>query len=102
VEEGKELCSNPLPSTYVAFDFEWSSSNIIAEHASGTTENQITGAAFINNEVNNNVLHIFDFSECDNPEHELLLNINEELLKYDFSIGWYSTGVAKYHEDTQE
>jgi hypothetical protein len=23
-------------------------------------------------------------------------------LKYDFSIGWYSTGVAKYHEDIQE
>ena len=23
-------------------------------------------------------------------------------MKYDFSIGWYSTGVAKYHEDTQE
>jgi hypothetical protein len=23
-------------------------------------------------------------------------------MRYDFSIGWYSTGVAKYHEDTQE
>jgi hypothetical protein len=23
-------------------------------------------------------------------------------MKYDFSIGWYTTGVARYHEDTQE
>jgi DNA polymerase, archaea type len=30
------------------------------------------------------------------------VSINQELMKYDFSIGWYSTGVAKYHEDTQE
>ena len=30
------------------------------------------------------------------------MNINKELLKYDYSLGWYSTGVAKYHEDTQE
>jgi DNA polymerase, archaea type len=28
--------------------------------------------------------------------------INQELLKYDFSMGWYSTGIARYHEDTQE
>jgi hypothetical protein len=28
--------------------------------------------------------------------------INQELLKYNFSMGWYSTGIARYHEDTQE
>ena len=48
------------------------------------------------------VLHISNFSNSSNPERELLIDINQELLKYDFSIGWYSTGVAKYHEDTQE
>ena len=31
-----------------------------------------------------------------------MITINEELQKNNFSIGWYSTGVVKYHEDTQE
>ena len=35
-------------------------------------------------------------------KRELLRGINQELSKYDLSIGWYSTGIAKYHEDTQE
>jgi DNA polymerase elongation subunit (family B) len=30
------------------------------------------------------------------------MNINQELLKYDFSMGWYSTGTAIFHEDTLE
>ena len=42
------------------------------------------------------------FQAADNPERELLLNINQELSRYDLSMGWYSTGIAKYHEDTQE
>jgi hypothetical protein len=41
-------------------------------------------------------------SNCDNPEQELLADINREILKYDFSVGWYSAGVARYHEDTLE
>jgi DNA polymerase, archaea type len=49
------------------------------------------------------VLHTADFAKsADNCERELLLNINQELSRYDLSIGWYSTGIAKYHEDTQE
>jgi DNA polymerase I len=48
------------------------------------------------------VLHISDYSNSDNPEHELLVNINHELMDYDHSIGWYTTGVAVYHEDTLE
>jgi hypothetical protein len=48
------------------------------------------------------IIAISDSPNSDNPEHELLTAINQELLKYDVSMGWYSTGVAKYHEDTQE
>ena len=48
------------------------------------------------------VLHISDFSRSDNPEYELIVRINQELITYDYSIGWYSTGIAVYHEDTQE
>ena len=51
---------------------------------------------------NYKVLHISDYSSSDSPEYELLLDIKKELLKYDYSLGWYSTGVAIYHEDTQE
>src|SRR4026207_2275300 len=62
----------------------------------------IFAAAFVDNQGNSKVLHVSDFPGSDNPEHDLLLSINQELMKYDFSIGWYSTGVARYHEDTQE
>jgi DNA polymerase, archaea type len=97
--EGEQLIyDSPLPAEYVAFDFEWSSS----PEESANTNTQIIAAAFVDNQGNSKVLHIADFSNSDNPERELLLNINQEFLKYDFSIGWYSTGVAKYHEDTQE
>ena len=51
---------------------------------------------------NSSVLHISDFSSSNNPEYELIIRINQELIKYDYSIGWYSTGIAVYHEDTQE
>jgi DNA polymerase elongation subunit (family B) len=101
--EGERLLQpSLLPSTYVAFDFEWSSSNNATEQTSVSIENQITGAGFVDNQGNSKVLHITDFSNSDNAERELLVSINQELIKYDFSIGWYSTGVAKYHEDTQE
>jgi DNA polymerase elongation subunit (family B) len=56
----------------------------------------------VDNHGNKKVLHISDFSNYDNPEHELLININQEIMNYDFSIGWYSTGVARYHENTAE
>jgi DNA polymerase elongation subunit (family B) len=96
--------SNALPYRYVAFDLEWSTQK---EHLSdplttATAPTQITAAAFINNLGNNTVLHITEFSGSDNPEYELLLRIIQELTKYEFSIGWYTTGVAQYHEDTQE
>jgi hypothetical protein len=67
-----------------------------------TLEGEKVVRLFVDNHGNSKVLHISDFSNSDNPEHELLVSINQELMKYDFSIGWYSTGVAKYHEDTQE
>jgi hypothetical protein len=58
---------------------------------------QIIAAAFVNNKGHSKVIHISDFPNSDNPERELLVAINEELLKYDFSIGWYSTGVGLRH-----
>jgi DNA polymerase elongation subunit (family B) len=101
--------SSPFPSTYVAFDFEWYSSSSIRKPLSSSrslmdpnTEIVISSAAFVDSNENNKVLHISDFSGSDNPERELLLCINQELLNYDFSIGWYTTGFAKYHEDTLE
>jgi DNA polymerase elongation subunit (family B) len=56
----------------------------------------------VDNHENSKVLHVSDFAKSDDPECELLLSINQELSKYDLSIAWYSTGIAKYHEDTQE
>jgi hypothetical protein len=91
--------SHPLPDRYVAFDFEWSSGK---EQPTINNPSQITAAAFVDNLDNRLVLQISDFSSSDNPEHELIVRINQELRKYDFSIGWYSTGIAVYHEDTQE
>jgi Bifunctional DNA primase/polymerase, N-terminal len=100
--------ANPLPDRYVAFDFEW------LEFATGEQQvgsigsininkgTQIAAAAFADNQGNKKVIHISDFSNYDNPERELLININQEIIKFDFSIGWYSTGVAIYHEDTGE
>jgi DNA polymerase I len=95
---------NVLPDKYVAFDFEWSTQ---ADHplnriTTADTPIQITAAAFVDNLGNNIVLHITDFYDSDNPEHELLLNIVQKLTNYEYSIGWYTTGVALYHEDTQE
>jgi DNA polymerase, archaea type len=96
--------SNVLPDRYVAFDLEWP---LRKEHLSSQSINtdiptQITAAAFVDNLGNNTVLHIADFFDSANPEYELLLHIIQELTKYEYSIGWYSTGVALYHEDTQE
>ena len=83
---------NIFSKRYVAFDFEWSQG----------PPTSIFTAAFIDNQGNSKVLHLSDFSCSDNPERDLLLSINEELMKYDFSIGWYSTGIARYHEDAHE
>ncbi len=98
-EVQKNNDSGPLPDQYVAFDFEWSSPEV---HQDNITPTQITAAAFVDNLGNCLVLHVSDFSSSDNPEYELIVRINQELMKYDYSIGWYSTGIAVYHEDTQE
>jgi hypothetical protein len=92
--------SCPLSDRCVAFDFEWSSRIEYPDITNIPT--QITAAAFVDNLGNCLVLHISDFSSSDNPEYELIVRIIQELIKYDYSIGWYSTGIAVYHEDTQE
>src|SRR5215469_3320010 len=83
---------NIFSNRYVAFDFEWS------QESSST----LLAAAFVDSDRNTNVLYISDYSGSANPEAELIKTINQQLLTYDYSIGWYSTGVARYHEDTQE
>jgi hypothetical protein len=98
-EENVKDSSRTLSDRYVAFDFEWSSRR---ERPDIDLPSQLTAAAFVDNLSNSLVLHISDFSNSDNPERELIARINQELTKYDCSIGWYSTGVAIYHEDTQE
>ena len=102
MEGADGINSKALSNSYVAFDFEWSSSNGASEHASTSIDNRITAAAFVDSHGNTTVLHLSEFSTSDNSEAELLRGINRELSKYDTSIGWYSTGVAKFHEDTQE
>jgi Bifunctional DNA primase/polymerase, N-terminal len=95
--------SHPLSDRYVAFDFEWSSrveEQVDINNLNNQT--QITAAAFLDNLGNSSVLHISDFSSSDNPEYELIIRINQVLIKYNYSIGWYSSGIAVYHEDTQE
>jgi hypothetical protein len=99
------IASNTL-KRYAAFDLEWitpsdesSSAGFAAANLTGT---KITSAAFVDSNGVSKVLHISDYSDSDSPEYELLVDINKELLKYDYSFGWYSTGVAIYHEDTQE
>jgi DNA polymerase, archaea type len=94
---GNNNCSTvPLldGKDYVAFDLEWTDD--------GTSSRTIYAAAFVDNHENSKLLHVSDFLKCDNPERELLQNVNQELSRYDLSMGWYSTGTAKYHEDTQE
>jgi hypothetical protein len=70
---------------YVAFDLEWRDRD---DHSGGRT---IYAAAFVDNDGNRKVLHISDFA---NSEPALLQAINEEILKYPASIGWYTTGIA--------
>ncbi len=95
---------NALLNRYVAFDFEWSTQvdRLPNRITVADTPIQITAAAFVDNLGNNTVVHITDFSDSDNPEYNLLLQIIQELTKYEYSIEWYSTGIALYHEDTQE
>ncbi len=101
-----DIAVNDILKKYVAFDLEWTtSSEESASTGFATTYSigtKITAAAFVDNEGKSKVLHVSDYSNSDNPEHELLVDVNKELLKYDYSLGWYSTGVAIYHEDTQE
>jgi Bifunctional DNA primase/polymerase, N-terminal len=93
LEGGELLHSSPLPTTYIAFDFEWLSSPKMTQPVSSiesvdiNSQTQITAAAFVNNQGNSKVLHISDFSNSDNSELELVVAINQELMKYDFSIG---------------
>jgi hypothetical protein len=67
-----------------------------------TPTNKITATSFVDSQGNSKAIHISDYSNSDSHEYELLADIIKELLKYDCSLGWYSTGVAICHEDTQE
>jgi len=76
---------------YVAFDLEWSDSNK-NDSDTGSNNQTIYAAAFVDNRGNQKVLHISDFA---NSEPALLQAITDEILKYPASIGWYSTGIGK-------
>ena len=90
---------NNLLERYVAFDLEWTTAEFVSANS---TPIKIIAAAFVDNQEKSKVLHVSDYSNSDSSEYELLVDINKNLSKYDYSLGWYSTGVAKYHEDTQE
>jgi hypothetical protein len=68
--------------SYVSFDFEW------LQESSST----LLTAGFIDSSGNTKALHMSDYSSSANPEAALIKRINQQLLSYDFSIGWYSQG----------
>ena len=61
---------NIFSKRYVAFDFEWSQGS----------SNSMLAAAFVDNQGNSKVLNLTDFPSSDNPERDLLLCINQELM----------------------
>jgi hypothetical protein len=71
---------------YIAFDLEWT------EDSTGSNNQTIYAAAFVDSHGNQKVLHISDFG---NSEPGLLHAITDEILKYPASIGWYTTGIGR-------
>ncbi|HEY7079595.1 MAG TPA: DNA polymerase domain-containing protein [Nitrososphaeraceae archaeon] len=70
---------NKILDKYLAFDFEWDINTHVVEAAS-----------FVDNLGNSKVLLRSDFDNC--SEKELLKCINSNIMEYDLSIGWNSTG----------
>jgi DNA polymerase, archaea type len=94
-----KICSNnKLVRNSASIDFEWLPYKGVYSHE----KTKLTAAAFCTNLGTRIVLHISQFEKLSypNPERELILAILRYLDKFDLTFGWYTTGVAKYDENT--
>jgi DNA polymerase, archaea type len=94
-----KICSNnKLVRNSASVDFEWLPYKGVYSHK----KTKLTAAAFCTNLGIRIVLHISQFEKLSypNPERQLILTILRYLDKFDLIFGWYTTGVAKYDENT--
>ena len=95
------ICSNnKLVKNSASIDFEWLPYKGVYSHE----KTKLTAAAFCTNQGTRIVLHISQFEKLSyaNPERQLILAIIRYLNKFDLTFGWYTTGVAKYDENTAD
>ena len=96
-----KICSNnKLVRNSASIDFEWLPYKGVYSHE----KTKLTAAAFCTNQGTRIVLHISQFEKLSypNPERQLILGIIRYLDKFDLTFGWYTTGVAKYDENTAD
>ncbi|HZC47898.1 MAG TPA: DNA polymerase domain-containing protein [Nitrososphaeraceae archaeon] len=95
---GLNICSNnKLVRNSASVDFEW----IPYKGVYSDEKTRLTAAAFCTNQGTRIILHISQFEKSyPNPERQLILAIIRYLDKFDLTFGWYTTGVAKYDENT--
>src|SRR5215217_287800 len=93
-----KICNNKLIRNSASVDFEWLPYKGVYSHE----KTRLTAAAFCTNLGTSIVLHISQFEKLSypNPERQLILSIIRYLNKFDLTFGWYTTGVAKYDENT--
>jgi DNA polymerase, archaea type len=90
--------NNKLVRNSASIDFEWLPYNGVYSHE----KTKLIAAAFCTNQGTRIVLHISQFEKLSypNPERQLILAIIRYLDKFDLIFGWYTTGVAKYDQNT--
>jgi hypothetical protein len=93
-----KICSNNKLRNSASIDFEWLPYKGVYSHE----KTKLTAAAFCTNQGTKIILHISQFEKLSypNPERQLILAIIRYLNKFDLTFGWYTTGVAKYDENT--
>jgi DNA polymerase, archaea type len=94
-----EICSNnKLVRNSASVDFEWLPYKGVYSH----DKTRLTAAAFCTNQGTRIVFHISQFEKLSypSPERQLLLAVLRYLDKFELTFGWYTTGVAKYDENT--
>ena len=79
---------------FVCFDFEW------APLPDANGEQKFRAASFVDNNGSKKVLLIEDYAKQFGGKAEcaLLIEVVNYLSKYDYSFGWYSSGVEVYDE----
>jgi DNA polymerase elongation subunit (family B) len=92
--------NNKLVRNSASIDFEWLPYKGVYSHE----KTRLTAAAFCTNQGTRIVLHISQFEKLSypNPERQLILTMLRYLDKFDLTFGWYTTGLAKYDENTED